>query len=372
MVAIIEKRDLRDFDWVLTVLTVAIAAFGVWQIHNAVPTESIWTKQIFGIGIALVAFTIVAFTDYRRLIDSAPVFYIVGLVLLLLVLTPLGVTVNGQKAWLKLPLVGQFQPSEFAKVPTVLMLAKYFAARKAGNLKLKEVLIGAAIFLGPVSLILLEPDAGQAITYFPLLAAMLFLSGLKVRWVGLAIVAAVILIPAAWYVGVETGKIKRYQQERILAITNPDQVDPRGYGYHTIQSTITVGKGGLAGIQGDTETSQSVLKFLPEPQTDFIFAVTAENTGFIGCVSLLLAYALLLSLMIAGAREASDRAGMLVIMGIVCGLAFQIFMNIGMALGILPVIGVPLPLMSAGLSALLSTFVAIGFVVSVKLRRFVN
>ena len=180
------------------------------------------------------------------------------------------------------------------------------------------------------------------------------------------------MVPAAWYVGVSTGKIKRYQQERILAITNPDQVDPRGYGYHTIQSTITVGKGGLAGIQGESETSQSVLKFLPEPHTDFIFAVTAENTGFIGCVSLLLAYALLLSRMIAGAREASDRAGMLVIMSIVCGMVFQIFMNVGMALGVLPVIGVPLPLMSAGLSAILSTFVAIGFVVSVKLRRFVN
>ena len=133
-----------------------------------------------------------------------------------------------------------------------------------------------------------------------------------------------------------------------------------------------MGKGGLSGIKGDPETSQSVLKFLPEPQTDFIFAVTAENTGFIGCVSLLLAYALLLSRMVAGARDASDRPGMLVIMAIVAGLIFQIFMNVGMALGVLPVIGVPLPLMSAGLSAILSTFVGIGFIISVKLRRFVN
>ncbi len=372
MVAIIEKRDLKDFDWLTTLLAIVIASFGVWQIYNALPTDSVWTKQIFGIGLSLVAFFIVAFTDYRRLIDSAPIFYIIALVLLLLVLTPLGVQVNGQKAWLRLPIVGQFQPSEFAKIPTVLMLAKYYGSRKAGNLKMKEMLIGLAIFLGPVALILLEPDAGQAITYFPILAAMYFLSGIKVRYIVLAAVATAIMVPAAWFIGVETGKIKRYQQERILAITNPDQVDPRGYGYHTIQSTITVGKGGLAGIQGETETSQSVLKFLPEPQTDFIFAVTAENTGFIGCVSLLLAYALLLSGLISGAREASDRAGMLVIMGIVCGMAFQIFMNVGMALGILPVIGVPLPLMSAGLSALLSTFVAIGFVVSVKLRRFVN
>lgn len=372
MVAIIEKKDLRDFDWLTTLLAVAIASFGVWQIHNAQPTESYWSKQIIGIVIAMIAFCVVAFMDYRRIIDSAPVFYIIGLVLLFLVLTPLGVTVNNQKAWVKLPLLGQFQPSEFVKIPTVLMLAKYYGARKAQSLSFKEMLIGAAIFAGPVGLIMLEPDAGQAITYFPILAAMFFLSGIRIRYVVLALVAVAIFVPTAYIMGTKTGAIKRYQQERILAIIDPDSVDPRGYGYHTIQSTITVGKGGLTGIKGETETSQSVLKFLPEPHTDFIFAVTAENSGFIGCVSLLLAYALLLSRMIAGAREASDRAGMLVIMAIVCGLVFQIFMNVGMALGILPVIGVPLPLMSAGLSAILSTFIAIGFVVSVKLRRFVN
>lgn len=371
MVAILEKRDLRDFDWPTALLAIMIASFGVWQIHNALPTESYWTKQIIGIVIALVGFVIVAFSDFRRLIDYAPVFYVGSLFLLFLVLTPLGVEVNGQKAWVRIAGL-QFQPSEFAKIPTALMLAKYFGAKKGGPLTFKEMLVGGAIFGGPVLLIMLEPDAGQAITYFPILAAVFFLSGIKVRYVVIAVVAAAIFIPTAWYVGVKTEKIKRYQQERILAIIDPDKVDPRGYGYHTIQSTITVGKGGLAGIQGESETSQSVLKFLPEPQTDFIFAVTAENTGFIGCVSLLLAYALLLSRMIAGAREASDRAGMLVIMSFATGMAFQIFMNVGMALGVLPVIGVPLPLMSAGLSALLTTFVAIGFVVSVKLRRFVN
>lgn len=372
MVAIIEKRDLRDFDWLTAMLALTIAAFGVWQIHNALPTEGYWSKQIIGIGIALVAFFVVAFNDYRRIIDSAPIFYVIGLILLFLVLTPLGVTVNNQKAWVKLPLIGQFQPSEFVKIPTVLMLAKYFGARKVHALRLKEMLVGGAIFAAPVVLIMLEPDAGQAITYLPILATMFFLSAIKVRYVILAVVAVAVFVPTAYMVGVKTGAIKRYQQERILAIIDPDSVDPRGFGYHTIQSTITVGKGGLSGIKGETETSQSVLKFLPEPHTDFIFAVTAENTGFIGCVSLLLAYALLLSRMIAGAREASDRAGMLVIMAIVCGMVFQIFMNVGMALGVLPVIGVPLPLMSAGLSAILSTFVAIGFVVSVKLRRFVN
>ncbi|MFN2501844.1 MAG: FtsW/RodA/SpoVE family cell cycle protein [Pyrinomonadaceae bacterium] len=372
MVAIIEKRDLRDFDWLTSLLAIAIAAFGVWQIHNALPSEGYWSKQIIGLFIALFAFLIVAFSDYRRIIDAAPIFYGIGLVLLLLVLTPLGVEVNGQKAWLKLPVVGQFQPSEFVKIPTVLMLAKYFGARKPRTLQLKEMLIGGAILAGPVGVIMLEPDAGQALTYFPLLGAVYFLSAVRIRYVVLTLVGAAIFVPTAYIVGVKSGVIKRYQQERINAIIDPESVDPRGYGYHTVQSMITVGKGGLSGIKGDTETSQSVLKFLPEPHTDFIFAVTAENTGFIGCVSLLLAYALLLSRMIAGAREASDRAGMLVIMAIVCGLVFQIFVNVGMALGFLPVIGVPLPLMSAGLSAILSTFVGIGFVVSVKLRRFVN
>jgi rod shape determining protein RodA len=372
VVAIIDKRDLRDFDWLTSLLAVAIASFGVWQIHNAVPSESYWSKQIIGLGIAVFAFIVVALTDYRRIIEAAPFFYGFALLLLFLVLTPLGVEVNGQQAWVRLPIVGQFQPSEFAKVPTVLMLAKYFGARRSGTLRLKEVMVGCAILAGPVGLIMLEPDAGQALTYFPILGAVLFLSAIKMRYVVAALIAAAIFVPTAYIAGVQTGVIKRYQQERIMAILDPESADPRGYGYHTVQSMITVGKGGLSGIKGESETSQSVLKFLPEPQTDFIFAVTAENTGFIGCISLLLAFALLISRLIAGARDSNDRAGMLVIMAIATSMTFQIFINVGMTLGFLPVIGVPLPLMSAGLSALLSTFIAIGFVVSIKMRRFVN
>lgn len=372
MAAVLEKHNLRDFDWLTAFLAVAIVSFGVWQIYNAQPTETYWSKQIIGLVIALVALVIIAAMDYRRVIDAAPVFYGIGLFLLLLVITPLGVKVNGQQAWVKLPIIGQFQPSEFVKIPTILMLAKYFGARKLGTLKFKEMLIGGAILAGPVGLIMLEPDAGQAMTYFPILAVVLFLSAIKVRYIILTIAAGLVIMPMAFWVGVQTGKIKPYQIERINVILDPENADPRGFGYHTIQSMITVGKGNLSGIKGDTETSQSALKFLPEPHTDFIFAVTAENTGFIGCISLLLAYALLLSRLVSGARQAPDRAGMLVIMAIVGSLMFQIFMNVGMTLGFLPVIGVPLPLMSAGLSAVLTTFTAIGFVISVKMRRFVN
>ncbi len=373
MVAILEKRTLRDFDWLIAVLAISIVCFGVWQIYNATPTESYWTKQIMGLGIALVAMIVVTFTDYRRIIDAAPILYGFGLLLLILVLVPgLGVKINGQTAWLNIPLLGRFQPSEFVKITVVLMLAKYFSERRTGPLTLKEFFVAVGILGAPIALIMLEPDAGQSITYFPLLAVVLFLSGIKIRWVILTIAGAMIFAPIAFWIGVQTGKIKPYQVERIMVIVDPENADPRGFGYHTVQSIITVGKGGLTGIKGDTETSQSALKFLPEPQTDFIFAVTAENTGFVGCISLLLAYALLLSRFIAGAREAQDRAGMLVIMAFVGGMTFQIFMNIGMALGFLPVIGVPLPMMSAGLSAVLSTFIAIGFVLSVRMRRFVN
>lgn len=373
MVAMIERRSLRDFDWLVAVLAVAIVLFGSWQIYNAQPAEALWQKQLVGLGIALIAFTVVVLTDYRRIVEAAPIFYALALLLLLLVLVPgLGVKVNGQTAWLRLPVIGQFQPSEFAKLPVVLMLARYFGNRKSGPLKLREILVGIGILAAPVGLILLEPDAGQAITYVPLLGVVFFLSGIKVRYVVIAVAAGLILTPALYWAGVATGKIKSYQQERINVILDPESADPKGYGYHTVQSMIAVGRGGIVGITGEIETSQAKLKFLPEPHTDFIFAVTAENTGFVGSVLLLLAYAVLLSRLIAGAREAADRAGMLVIMAIAGGMTFQIFMNIGMVLGFLPVIGVPLPLMSAGLSAILATFLAIGFGISVKMRRFVN
>lgn len=373
MVPMIERKSLRDFDWLIAALAIGIVLFGSWMIKFAQPTETLWQKQLMGLGIALVVFLLVAFTDYRRIIDLAPIFYAFGLFLLVLVLVPgLGVKINGQTAWLRLPLIGQFQPSEFAKLPVVLMLARYFGKRKSGPLTIREFMVGLAILAAPVGMILLEPDAGQAITYFPILAVVLFLSGIKVRYVVITLVAGLLLTPAAWWVGVKSGKIKPYQQERINVILDPESADPKGFGYHTVQSMITVGRGGIAGNVGDPETSQAKLKFLPEPHSDFIFAVTAENTGFIGCVSLLLAYAILLSRLISGAREAADRSGMLVIMAIAGGMSFQIFMNMGMVLGFLPVIGVPLPLMSAGLSAVLATFIAIGFGISVKMRRFVN
>lgn len=372
MVAILQKRTLRDFDWLVAVLAIAIVSFGTWEIHNAQPTETFWQKQLIGLGIAMVAMLAIAFSDYRRLVEIAPVLYILGLGLLVIVLVPgIGMKINGQRCWIKLPIAGQFQPSEFVKIPVVLMLARYFGKHRTGLLTWKEFFMGALILGLPIGLILVEPDVGQAITYLPLLAVVLFLSSVRMWIVVAVLVACIGGAPLAYTVGVKTGLLHGYKLERINVILDPENADKRGFGYHTWQSMVTVGEGGLLGARG-SEYSQSSLKFLPEPHTDFIFSVTAETTGFIGCLLLLASYAVLLTRLITDARRSRDRTGMLVIMAIVGGLIFQIFINVGMALGFLPVIGVPLPLMSAGLSSVLATFIAIGFAISVQLRRFVN
>jgi rod shape determining protein RodA len=373
MVAIIHKRSWRDFDWLLVLLAIGIVLFGTLQIRNAQPTEPYWIKQLIGLAIGLVAMLAIAFTDYRRLLNLAPAFYVFGLLLLVLVLLPgIGLKINGQRAWIKVPGIGQFQPSEFVKVTTAMMLARYFGKNRVEVLSFKEMIVGGLILGLPIALIMLEPDAGSVLTYMPILAVVLFLSAIRLRLVIAATALAVVLIPVAYVVGIKTGAVKPYQQERINVIYDPEKADKRGIGYHTWQSILTVGEGGLFGSRSSVAHSQSGLKFLPEPHTDFIYAVTAENTGFIGCIFVLLAYVVLLSRLITGARRSSDRMGMLFIMAFVGGLTFQIFINMGMALGISPVIGVPLPLMSAGLASLVATFIAIGFAISVQLRRFVN
>lgn len=373
MVTMIQKRGLRDFDWLLAFLAIGIVCFGTIQIRHAQPTENYWVKQLIGLAIAVVAMLLVAFNDYRKLINIAPAFYVFGLLLLVVVLIPgIGLKINGQRAWIKVPGIGQFQPSEFVKVTTAMMLARYFGKNRTSVLRLKEMAIGGFILALPIALILLEPDVGSVLTYLPILFIVLFLSAIRMRYVVSAILLGVLLLPLAYVVGVKTHFIKNYQQERINVILDPERADRRGFGYNTWQSILTVGEGGLLGADASSGHSQSSLKFLPEPHTDFIFAVTAGNAGFVGCILVMLAYAILLSRLIAGARRAPDRMGMLVIMAIVSGLMCQIFINIGMALGILPVIGVPLPLMSAGLASLIATFIAIGFAISVQLRRFVN
>src|SRR5918911_5495276 len=196
MVAILEKRRFRDFDWLLTLLATVIVLFGTWQIHNAQPAENFWKKQLIGLLISLVALFAIAFTDYRKLVHAAPAFYIFGLILLVVVLIPgIGLKINGQRCWIGVPGLGQFQPSEFMKIPTVLMLARYFGRPRSSRLTIRETVVGCAILALPVGLIMLEPDAGQSLTYFPLLAVVLFLSSVRMWLVVAALVLGTASVP---------------------------------------------------------------------------------------------------------------------------------------------------------------------------------
>ena len=250
MVAVLKHRKLRDFDWLVAALAIGIVCFGAWEIHNAQPTETFWQKQLIGLGIALVAMFAIALTDYRRVIELAPVFYVFGLLLLVIVLVPIpGVSlkINGHRAWLRIPGLGQFQPSEFVKVTTAIMLARYFGKHRAAVLTLKEIAVGCLILGLPIALILLEHDAGSVLTYLPILLVVLFLSAIRMRTVVAALVLSLVVIPAGYWVGVKTHLVKNYQQERINVILDPENADRRGFGYHTWQSMVTVGSGGLMG-----------------------------------------------------------------------------------------------------------------------------
>src|SRR5688500_725251 len=213
MVAIIHKRSWRDFDWILALLAIGIVLFGTIQIRNAQPTEAYWAKQLIGLGIGLVAMLAIAFTDYRKLLQFAPAFYIFGLILLVIVLIPgIGLKINGQRAWIKVPGIGQFQPSEFVKVTTAMMLARYFGRNRVQALGLKDIAIGGVILALPIGLILMEPDVGSVLTYIPILVTVLFLSGIKVRYVVAAVILSVVLLPLTYWIGVKTHLVKNYQQ----------------------------------------------------------------------------------------------------------------------------------------------------------------
>src|SRR5437764_9796817 len=200
MSAILEKRWVRDFDWLLLLLAVAISAFGTWMIYNAQPDAPFWKKQVLGLAVSLVVMLAVAFTDYRKLVHIAPAFYVFGLLLLVVVLVPgIGLKINGQRCWIGVPGLGQFQPSEFMKIPTVLMLARYFGRPRSSRLTIKETIVGCAILALPVGLIMLEPDAGQSLTYFPLLAVVPFLSSLRLWLVVAALVLGTAPVPALWH-----------------------------------------------------------------------------------------------------------------------------------------------------------------------------
>jgi rod shape determining protein RodA len=260
-----------------------------------------------------------------------------------------------------------FQPSEWVKLVLILVVARYFANLGGRSLTWKDIFKAFALVGIPMLLVIKQPDLGTSLTYTPILIAGLFLGGINLRQGLILATCGLCLIAGVW----TSGKIlKPFQKARLTSFINPDN-DPKGTGYQIRQSLIAVGSGGVWG-QGAAKGTQTQGDFLPIPHADFIFAAFGEEHGFVGAVSVLLLYFFILMRLIQNAQTAADLSGTLIIMGVVAVLTFQIAVNVGMVIGFMPVTGIPLPLMSYGGSSVLFTFLALGAVMNVRMRRFVN
>ena len=359
----------RDFDWVLLGFVLVLSVVSVLEIKSATAHTKFHgfdTKQIGFLAIGLMLMFLISLVDYHRLVDLAKPAYIVS-VLALVAVHLVGTKVLGGKRWINLGGGMHFQPSEWVKLVLIIVIARYFWTLSNRELSWKD--IGKAFLLVgvPMLLVLKQPDLGTALTYLPILFAGLFLGGLRAKQAGILLLAALTLIGAGW----STGKLlKPYQKARLTSFLDPD-ADPRGSGYQIRQSLIAVGSGGVWG-KGTNRGTQTQGDFLPIPYTDFIFAAFCEEHGFVGAVSILLLYFLILMRLIQNAQTAADMPGSFLVMGIVAVIVFQIAVNIGMVVGLMPVTGIPLPLMSYGGSSILYTFLALGIVMNVRMRRFVN
>jgi rod shape determining protein RodA len=282
----------------------------------------------------------------------------------LLAVFVVGRTAMGAKRWIILPGGVQFQVSEFVKLVIIVLVAKFLTEVKSEELEFRDMLKLGGLVGVPMLLVLKQPDLGTSLTYLPPLALGIFLAGLRWKYVILIGIVAILGLPVGWQF------LKPYQKARLVSFMDPER-DPRGTGYQMIQSKIAVGAGGMWG-KGMAKGSQTQLRFLPVPHTDFIFSAFAEEHGFLGVILALALYFVLIMQIIQNAQTAPDRAGMYICMGVAGLLLFHILVNVGMVVGRMPVTGIPLPLMSAGGSAILSNFMLLGVVNNVRLRRFVN
>jgi rod shape determining protein RodA len=358
----------RDFDWLLLLFVLIICGLGVMEIQSAtVHTKFAGShvRQMYWVAAGVGLMFVMSAVSYQALLDKVHWFYIAAVASLMAVLI-FGTKALGARRWIKMPGGNHFQPSEWVKLILILAVAKFFADMRHRELSWTDLSKAGAIVVIPMLMVLKQPDMGTALTYLPIAAMGIFLGGMQWRQ-GLAVgllamvgVGAVFLVPRVHV-------LKSYQKQRLTSFVDPT-LDPQGSGYQVEQSLIAVGSGGLWGGKG----SQTHGAFLPVPQTDFIFAAFAEEHGFVGALGVLLLYFIVLMRLTQNAQTAPDRAGTFVIMGVVAVLSFHILVNVGMVVGFMPVTGIPLPLMSYGGSSVLFMFLALGMVMNVRMRRFVN
>ena len=356
--------SFRDFDWVLFIFVLLICGVGVVQIHSATEHTKFagaHIKQIYWVIGGVAAMFLVSLINYQAVLDQVHWMYIASIASLVSVMI-FGQKYLGARRWIKLPGGQHFQPSEWVKLILILAVAKYFADLHQKELSWPDFFKAGAIVGIPMLMVLRQPDLGTALTYLPIAIMGLFLGGLHWKQAAIVLLAGGLMMPLAWHV------LKPYQRERLVSFMEPE-ADSQGSGYQVIQSLIAVGSGG---IWGSAEGSQTHLAFLPVPQTDFIFAALSEEHGFVGALGVLLLYFIVLMRLTQNAQTAPDRAGTFVVMGVVAVLSFHILVNVGMVVGFMPVTGIPLPLMSYGGSSVLFMFLALGIVMNVRMRRFVN
>ena len=359
-----ERRLYHHIDWSMVVALLALCVLGLAMIYSASggPTR-VYTTQIYGILLGLVAFGLCLSIDYRTLADKSHWIYLGVLVLLGYVLL-FGAVRGGSRRWIDLG-VFNLQPSEFVKAALALMLAKHFGEGRRGVATRADLLIAGGITLVPLLMIAQQPDLGTAVTLVPVFLAVAYLAGMPLRIFGVLALAAVLMAPIAWRFALQD-----YQKERISTFLDPSQ-DAKGAGYQQIQARITVGSGGLWG-KGFTKGTQGQLRFLPVAHNDFIFSVLAEEQGFAGVLVALGLYLFVIVRGIASARLAKDRLGAYLVLGVLAAFSFQVIYNITMSAGLAPVKGLTLPLMSYGGSSMIATLAGFGLILNVRMRRFTN
>ncbi len=360
--------SFRDFDWGLLIFVLMICGLGVMEIRSATMHTKFagsHIRQVYWIAGGVAAMFVISAINYQALLDRVHWFYIAAVASLMAVLV-FGQRYLGAKRWVKMPGGNHFQPSEWVKLILILAVAKYFADLRHRDLSWPDFMKAAAIVGFPMLMVLAQPDLGTALTYVPIAVMGVFLGGMQWKQGMVVVLLAAVGIGAVFFTP-RVHVLKSYQKQRLTSFMDPEN-DPQGSGYQVEQSKIAVGSGGLWGGKG----SQTHGAFLPVPQTDFIFAAFAEEHGFVGALGVLLLYFIVLMRLTQNAQTAPDRAGTFVVMGVVAVLSFHILVNVGMVVGFMPVTGIPLPLMSYGGSSVLFMFLALGMVMNVRMRRFVN
>lgn len=359
------QRTFSRLDVNLLATALLISAMGCILVYSATYTGAeapLFRKQLIWTAIGVILMFLFMSIDYHLLMEISPFLYVAGLALLGYVLA-YGRVTRHVRSWIH---VGsfQFQPSEFMKIFTALLIAKFFDSNDRAYLNLRSFVAVSAIIGVPVFLIAIQPAFGSAASFFPLVIVAMFFGGIKPRYWVMAIVCGLIAMPVGWRL------LKPFQRERIAIFLNPAR-DPLGSGYQVMQAKIATGSGGITG-KGFLHGTQVNLEYLPARHTDFIFSVLGEEWGFVGVIVVLTLYLFLIIESLSVAKASRDRGGTFLVLSLICFFIFHVFINVSMQIGLLPVTGIPLPLISYGGSATMMFFAAIGLILNVDFRKFVN